>query len=84
MNEQTTKAQMNEWRQTKWLTVHVQKKKKKKKKKLWLSMESCHLEQRLIFSITSTLLRSNPDIDPQSLSHYTNTFWDIEACIDVI
>ncbi len=24
MNEQTTKAQMNEWRQTKWLTVHVQ------------------------------------------------------------
>lgn len=44
-----------------------------KKKNLWLSMDSCHLKQRLIFSIASTLLRSNPDIDPQSLTHYTKT-----------
>lgn len=59
------------------------------KEEIWLSIDGCHLEQRLIFSTASTLLRSNPDIDPQSLylnkkKYYTNPLWDIEACIDVI
>ncbi len=44
-------------------------------------MESYHLEQRLIFSSTTTLLRSNTDIDPHSLTQYTNTLWDIEESI---
>lgn len=53
-----------------------------KKEEIWLSIDGCHLEQRLIFSIVSTLLRSNPDIDPQSLylnkkKKITQTYYEI-------